>query len=582
MLVEGMFFFERSVGSRSYRLVAQSLWDPVRKQPYSRQAVLGPAGPPPHVDLAQTKTVGQRRIGDVGALVWVAEQLDLVNVIDRACGAERTDGPSIGEMVLAVALQRVCEPGAKRDLTEFLEGSLPRASCLKASAFSGQAFYRVAQRASVAGLDAAQIAVAETAVRRFGLSVDVLAFDTTNFDTFIATTTPGELARRGHAKSKRADLRVVGLAVLASETGHVPLLHRTYAGNAADQTVLTDCLSRLGEVHDALGRADGRGERATRTLVRDGGSWSEQLELHLDVAGYYTLISLPLGHGAAKAALQWAAQPRKMKALSGKLRGIRAARIRQSVGDLDRTLLVVESPELLAGQKRGIAAALKKAKGKLEQLQRSAEAGRVDAETLRRRVDEVLAREHLSDFVETKIGNRGGHPYLQFQVNAKKRAMLERTRLGKRVLCTDRHQWGAERIVRAFRGQWHVEELFRRTKKGGIAAWGPSHQWNDASLRLHTFATVLGLTLVSLARLALRSTLSAKGLMEMLASIEATMVRTTTGAPGRRPTVLLAPELTAEQRRAVEIFDMDRWMPSILSSSQLKPSHHRAKPAIAA
>ncbi len=69
----------------------------------------------------------------------------------------------------------------------------------------------------------------------------MLAFDTTNFDTHIATTTPGELARRGHAKSKRSDLRVVGLAILVSETGHVPLLHRTYPGNGSDQTVLGEC-----------------------------------------------------------------------------------------------------------------------------------------------------------------------------------------------------------------------------------------------------------------------------------------------------------------------------------------------------
>jgi hypothetical protein len=32
-----------------------------------------------------------------------------------------------------------------------------------------------------------------------------LAFDTTNFDTHIATTPARELARRGHAKSKRSD-----------------------------------------------------------------------------------------------------------------------------------------------------------------------------------------------------------------------------------------------------------------------------------------------------------------------------------------------------------------------------------------
>src|ERR1700739_4942757 len=73
----------------------------------------------------------------------------------------------------------------------------------------------------------------------------LLAFDTANFDTHIATVTPGELARRGHAKSKRGDLRVVGLGVLVSETGHVPLLYRTYSGNSSDQAVLPGCLARV-------------------------------------------------------------------------------------------------------------------------------------------------------------------------------------------------------------------------------------------------------------------------------------------------------------------------------------------------
>src|SRR2546427_268664 len=88
-------------------------------------------------------------------------------------------------------------------------------------------------------------------------------------------------ARRGHAKSKRSDLRVVGLAVLVSETGHVPLLHRTYPGNGSDQAVLSSCLAGLGKLHDALDNAERRSRPACRTLVRDGGSWSEQLELDL-------------------------------------------------------------------------------------------------------------------------------------------------------------------------------------------------------------------------------------------------------------------------------------------------------------
>jgi transposase len=568
-----MHIFEREVSGRRYRIAAQSVWDSKAGRSVARQVVLGPAAPAPVADLSATHTVGTRALGDVGALVWVAEQLDLVALIDRACaGLGAKAGPSVGELAVAVAIQRACSPGPKRDLGEFLDASLPRVSCLPGSAFTGQAFHRVAQQVTERELEQAQVAISKVAVARFDLSADVLAFDTTNFDTHIATLTPGELAQRGHAKSKRKDLRVVGLGVLVSETGHVPLLYRTYNGNGSDQSVLAACLGGLAELHEALDRGEGRRRPAQRTLVRDGGFWSPQLELELDAAGYYSLISLPLGHKAAEEALQMAAQRGAMKPLTGKLNEVRAARMRIPVGELDRTLVVVESLELLEGQKRGVAAALRKAKVELRKIEALIHKGRISRSRLEDRVKKALAREHLSSFVVSTIAGTDKAPTLHWEVDAAKRRELEKTRLGRRVLCTDRHHWSTGRIVYAFRGQWNVEELFRRAKKGGVVPWGPSHQWADGSIRLHTFATVLGLMLVSLARIALAPDASARRMLEDLAQIKTTLVRTTTGGPGRRPTVMLAPELTAEQRRAVKVFELDKWFPDILSSITARPA----------
>src|ERR1035441_3575533 len=575
-----MNIFERNVGGRRYRIASQSVWDPIRKRPFARQAVLGPADPPPAAKWGAGRTIGTQRVGDVGALVWVAEQLDLVGHIDRACGhVGPEDGPTFGEMVVAVAVQRACAPGAKRHLAAFLESCLPRVSCLPASAFTGQAFHRLAAKVTEEQLEKAQIEIARAAVERFELTTCVLAFDTTNFDTHIATTTPGELARRGHAKSKRSDLRVVGLATLVSETGHVPLLHRTYPGNGSDQAVLDSCLGALGKLHDALDDGDQRTSPACRTLVRDGGSWSEQLELDLDVAGYYTLISLPLSHRASELALQYAAQRGAMKPVGGKLSDVRVARLRTQVGELDRTLVVVESQELLRGQKRGIAAALLKAKEELGKLERRAASGRIKREVLESQVQKALNREHLAEFVVTEIQESGNRLSLQWHVDATRRRELERTRLGRRVLCTDRHIWSTESIVNAFRGQWNVEELFRRAKKGGVAPWGPSHQWSDNSLRLHTFATVIGLELVSLARLAAGTQRSARDMMRMLSGIEATLVRVRAKQRGRPATVLLAPDLTREQQACIEKFQLERWMPGFISSSIEDASQADRKPA---
>ena len=454
-----MHVFEREVNGNRYRIAAQSLWDAVRGRRVARQVVLGPAAPAPFADLRATHTVGTRALGDVGALVWVAEQLDLIGHIDRACGkVGAKDGPSVGELAVAVAIQRACAPGPKRDLGDFLDGCIARLSCLPGSAFSGQAFHRVAQQVTDLDLERAQVAISKAAVARFELATDVLAFDTTNFDTHIATLTAGELARRG-----------------------------------------------------------------------------------------------------------------AMKYLSGELSEVRAARIRTAVGALDRTLVVVASEELLAGQKRGIAVALRKAKVELTKLERLTQTGRIAGSRLTQRVKTALAREHLSSFVVTRIGGTEKAPTLQWHVDAALRRQLETTRLGRRVLCTDRHNWSTGRIVHAFRGQWNVEEMFRRAKKGGVVPWGPSHQWTDGSLRLHTFATVIGLMLVSLAKIALGTDASARKTLDSLGEIRATLVRTTTGGAGRPRTVMLAPALTAEQRRAVKVFDLDRWFPDILSCTTVRP-----------
>ncbi|MEK6530755.1 MAG: hypothetical protein AABZ48_07650, partial [candidate division NC10 bacterium] len=334
----------------------------------------------------------------------------------------------------------------------------------------------------------------------------------------------------------------------------------------SDQAVLASCLEGLGRLHDALDHGEGRTGQGQRTVVRDGGFWSEQLELDLEIAGYHSLISLPVSHRAAEQALAYAAGRGRMKPLRGRLNDVRAARLEVRVGTLDRTLVVVESQELLRGQKRGIAVALRQAQVELRTLRRRAEAQRITRDLVATRVQKILAREHLAEFVVVTIGGRPKKPSLRWRVDAARRRTLERTRLGRRVLCTDHKFWSTGRIVTAFRGQWNVEELFRRAKKGGLVPWGPSYQWADPSLRLHTFATVLGLMLIALAKLALRARQSARAMMKELADIKATLARTSTGHQGRRPTVMIPPELSPVQRKAVKTFALARWMPTLSST----------------
>ena len=90
--MKDMHIFERKVGGHRYRIAAQSVWDSAHGRSVARQVVLGPAVTPSVADLGTTRTVGTRAVGDVGALAWVAEQLDLVGKINQGCGSLGVNG----------------------------------------------------------------------------------------------------------------------------------------------------------------------------------------------------------------------------------------------------------------------------------------------------------------------------------------------------------------------------------------------------------------------------------------------------------------------------------------------------------
>jgi len=69
-------------------------------------------------------------------------------------------------------------------------------------------------------------------VESFDLDCSGLVLDMTNFATYIdSANDKAPIAKRGHAKQKRSDLRLVGLGLVISVDGGVPLVSHAYAGD---------------------------------------------------------------------------------------------------------------------------------------------------------------------------------------------------------------------------------------------------------------------------------------------------------------------------------------------------------------
>src|SRR5262249_40869680 len=124
-------------------------------------------------------------------------------------------------------------------------------------------------------------ALAVRIIDEFAVDIGSLALDMTNFATFIDSANPkAPIAQRGKAKQKRTDLRLVGLGLVVSRDGAIPLVSHAYAGNKPDVTQFATVIDKLRVSHATL--AERAGVAAPEmTVVFDAGQNSRDNFDHL-------------------------------------------------------------------------------------------------------------------------------------------------------------------------------------------------------------------------------------------------------------------------------------------------------------
>jgi transposase len=69
-------------------------------------------------------------------------------------------------------------------------------------------------------------------IDRYGLDLTSVALDMTNFAAYIDSTNDrAPIGQRGKAKQKRTDLRLVGLALVVTRDGGIPIVSHAYPGD---------------------------------------------------------------------------------------------------------------------------------------------------------------------------------------------------------------------------------------------------------------------------------------------------------------------------------------------------------------
>jgi transposase len=484
-----------------------------------------------------------REFGGSAACFDMATELDVVATIDRHVPKRKRQGATVGQYLVAAALNRCLAPCSKTHLAAWYKRTvLPRLLGVPPAALTSQRFWDNMSRVDEAALQRIESELSKTAVARFELDLHFLLFDCTNFFTFIDSFNDRcEIAQRGKSKEGRTNLRLMGLALLVTADHNVPLFSHAYPGNQHDSTTFQSVASDLARRCRELGQG-----ACDITLVFDKGNNSrENLESVENGPCNFVGSLVPTQHPellAVKRSQMHRLDKRELPA-------VWAWRTTKRLFGVERIVLVTYNRGLFTAQRKTLVREVS--------LERAAtrKAGKLPTvASTKKKVESLLSARHMSELFKVEVtAGEGGRPVLTFSFDEAAWVNLCQTLLGKTLLFTDHESWRDEQIVLAYRSPSHVEAAFRAMKDPRFLTFRPSFHWTDQKLRVHAFYCVLALMILSLLRRKLDKAgikVSIAKMMEALTGIHEVDVLypTPANAPPRIRTILSA---TNEQQRAM-------------------------------
>jgi len=507
--------------------------------------------------------------GDVAAAWGMLDELGVIAAIDEAAGPRPAGQPlSTGTYLALAALNRLVAPCSKAAFADWWKTTAAdRFTRIGAPALDHRRFWDAMHAVTAEQLEEASRRIAARVVQASGADVSSVALDMTNFATFIATGNGrAPIARRGKAKQKRSDLRLVGLGLVVTRDGGLPLTWHAYPGDRPDVTQFPGMIDQLTSQYEAVCAAAGRPAGAAEmTVVFDAGQNSEANFAHLAASGLHYIGSVPASDCPDLTALPSSARTAVDMDRFG---GLTACDTRRTVYGAERRAILTHSPELREAQARGFdGTTLAKAGQKLDELAATLARGRTrrPREKVAAEIEQITGKPWVRRVIRWELtGDQPKDLRLTWHADPGARAGLDEEIFGKHVLITSHDHWPAAEVIAGYRSQSEAESSFRQLKDPHVVSFSPMHHWTDHNIRVHVFTCVLALQLAHLMRYRARQAgldLSVRELLGQLAAIgETVLIYPSTG--GRPKARRMITELTGHQPRLYQIFDLARRAPT--------------------
>lgn len=503
-----------------------------------------------------------KRFGDLAAVWSMIERLDVAGVVDAVVPRRVDAAASVGTyMALAVA-NRVVDPCSKAAFADWWATTAgPRWVKLAEPAVDHRRFWDAMDALGEADLRLIELELGRAMAAEFGLDLSGLVLDMTNFATFIDSGNDrAPIAQRGKAKQKRVDLRLVGLALVVTRDGAIPLLSRAYPGDKPDVTQFATVVSALVEGYRQLVE-----HVEELTLVYDAGQNSQDNHAVVEAAEIGFIGSLPPSDHPDLLAIP---RSRYRMVDADRFPGLSFVNTTVTALGVTRRAVLTHSKTLHDKQSRGFDQTLAKTIRQLSELAERLARGKTrrgrDAVTAD--INTILKPRWVGEVITTTLtGEAPAELRLTWHVDPQARTQLEGRIFGKRILFTNRDRWSVADVVAGYRSQSEAESGFRQLKDPHVVSFSPMHHWTESKIRVHVFYCVLALAIAHLMRRQARHAgldMSVRELLTTLAGIGETVLLYHDGGKGRPRARRMLTDMDPTQQRLANLFNIQRYAPS--------------------
>jgi transposase len=456
----------------------------------------------------------------------------------------------VGTYLALATANRVVAPCSKLGFADWWATTAgPRWVKVPDAALDHRRFWEAMDRLGEQDLRVVEAEVGRRMVAEFGLDLSGLVVDMTNFATFIDSTNDrASIAQRGRAKQKRMDLRLVGLGLVVTRDGGVPVVSHAYPGDRPDVTQFSAVIDELLVRYQQVGE-----QVESLTVVYDAGQNSQANHARIEQTRIGFVGSLPPSDYPELLAIP---TTRYTPVDADRYPGLACVDTTVTALGVTRRAVVTHSPTLHAAQSRGLDQTLAKANARLAQLQARLARGRTrrDRSAVEREITTILRPRWVAEVITTTLtGDVPATFRLSWHTDQAARRRLEGRIFGKRILFTNRDTWTTAEVVAAYRSQSEVEAGFRQLKDPHVVSFSPMHHWTDQKIRVHVFYCVLALAVAHLLRRHAQQAglhLSVRELLAELAGIQETVLLYHDGGKGRPAPAASSPTATPPSRRS--------------------------------